>query len=386
MEVTSIVPNAKSNKLPDSVVHWVTDDFAKGIQKTTIPYMDKLNVLGQGGQQPVEENEETPQMRYKTINYNLQRKGVTLKDMSVDGDLTDYYDIGSNGVQLLTDYFTELSDYNFQRALVRGADQWLTDDTYWTGQTLTSAPVTPSHHPSVLVNGGTAPITWSVTDATYDTAIETAAKAMTVANVFNLAALDSMIFQAGSSTNQKLQKLSWKSGANSINFVAKLSEQQSQQLTTATGSGTWKELMTDAGARGVDNRAITGIVGTYKKTLVITDERSPLFDGTDTLTPETRYQYYKITDGRTPTATTGAGTADGTFEVAAMLGKGAIGAAKIHDLNFNSDTFDYGFSEGMAASQSCGCERMDLVNTALTARPLNQSSFLYLTASPTISL
>jgi len=69
-----------------------------------------------------------------------------------------------------------------------------------------------------------------------------------------------------------------------------------------------------------------------------------------------------------------------------MLGKSAIGAAKIHDINFNTDTFDYGFRNGMAASQSCGCERMDLVNTTLTARPLNQSSFLYITATPAVVL
>jgi len=41
LEITSIVPNAGQRTLPDSVVHWVSDSFAKGVQKTTIPFLQK---------------------------------------------------------------------------------------------------------------------------------------------------------------------------------------------------------------------------------------------------------------------------------------------------------------------------------------------------------
>jgi hypothetical protein len=384
MEVTSNVPNAGQRKLPDSVVHWVSDSFAKGVQKTTIPFLQKLQDMGQGGWQPVENNEETPKMRFKQINYNIQRKGLTVSDESVEGDLTEYYAIASQKVQLLTDYFTELSDYNFQRALLCGADEFLTETEYWTGETLTTPPVTKTHHPSVLVNGQAAPVTYNTNQTTYGAAIKTAADTMVAANDFSLAELDSMVKQADTGTNNKLQKLGWKSGSKSVNYVGKLSETQAQQLTTATGTGTWRELMTDAGKRGVDNRAISGVIGNYKRTLWIVDERAPLFDTTVTATadPAAQFQFYKITDGRSPVAHTGAGV--GTCEVASMLGKGAIGAAKIKDLDFVDKDFDYGFSHGLAASQSCGCERMDLVNTALTSRPLNQSSFMYLTSTPAV--
>ena len=383
VESTSIVPNAGQRKLPDSVVHWVSDSFAKGVQKTTIPFLQKLQDLGQGGWEKVEGNEETPKMRFKQINYNLQRKGLTVSDESVEGDLTEYYAIASQKVQLLTDYFTELTDYNFQRAMTRGADEYLTETRYWLGETLTTPPVTASHHPSIFVNGGSDKVAYSAVDATYDTAIEAAADDMAVTNSFGLAELDSMVFLADSSKDSKLQKLSWTSGggSRSINYVGKLTEQQARQLTTATGAGTWRELMSDAGSRGVDNRAITGVLGNYKRTLWIVDERAPLMNVAAT-TPATRFQYYKIQDERVPLPTTGAGNDDGTAEVAVMMGKAAIGAAKIKDLDFVNKDFDYGFSHGLAASQSCGAERMDLVNTAISTRPLNQSSFLYLTATP----
>lgn len=380
VSVTSQVPNAGQKKIPDSVVHWVSDSFAKGIQKTTIPFLQKLQDLGQGGWEKVEGEEETPLMRFKTINYNLQRKSLAVKDESVEGDLTEYYAIASQKVQLLTDYFSELIDYNFQRAIMRGADEYLTLQRYWDGQTLTSPPVTESFHPHILPNGAAAPVTWNAVDATYGASIQTAMNALVATNVMDLAALDSMVFQADYSNGIKLQKLGWKAGPNSIQYVGLLSEAQAKELTTATGAGTWRELMTDAGKRGIDNRAISGILGVYKRTLWLTDERRPLWSTTAATALADRIEYYKIQDGRTPVAKTAPDT--GTCEIACMTGQGALGAAKIKDLDFVDKDFDYGFSHGLAASQACGCERMDLVNTSISAKPLNQSSFTYYTATP----
>lgn len=384
VEVTSQVPNAGERKIPDAVVQWVTDSFAKGIQKTTIPFLQKLQDLGQGGWEKVEGNEETPQMRFKTVNYNLQRKAVSVVDESVEGDLTEYYSIASHKVQLLTDYFSELTDYNFQRAALRGADEYLTLQRYWNGQTLTTPPVAESYHPNWLVNGTTSAVTFSAVDATYGANIQAVMDGMTTANSFELASLDSMVFQADASNGFKLQKLNWRSGNNAVHYVGKLTEIQAKQLTTATGAGTWKELMTDAGKRSIDNRAISGIIGIYKRTLWLTDERAPLWDTTAATSDTDRLEFYKIQDERVPVPKTGAGV--GTGELAMMLGRGAIGAAKIKDLDFVDKDFDYGFSHGLAAQQACGFERMDLINTALSTKPLNQSSFVYATATPALVL
>jgi len=383
--VTDPIPNASQKKIPDSVVQWVSDSFKPGVLKTTIPFLQKLQDMGQGGHEKVEGNEETPLMRYKIINYNLQRKGTAVVDMSVEGDLTEAYAIASQKVQLLTDYFKELNDYNSQRALLQGADEYLTESRYWTGQTLTSAPVSVAHHPNWLVQGTSGPVTYNATDLTYAGSIQTAMDALTTANTFSLTSLESMIYQADASNGVPLQKLGWKSGNDSVNYVAALSEQQAKQLTSATGSGTWRELMAEAGKRGVDNRAISGVIGTYRRTLVLADSRAPIWDTSATPSSNAdRIQYHKITDGRTPAAKTGAGV--GTCEMGRMLGKGALGAAMIKQLDFVEKDFDYGFSQGLAASQSCGYERMDMTNTSISTKPLNQSSFVYATGTPAVTV
>jgi len=381
VDTTSQVPNAGTRKIPDSVVQWVTDSFAKGIQKTTLPFLEKLNDMGQGGWEKLEGNEETPQMRFKTISYNLQRKAISLKDESVEGDLTEFYNIVSQKIPLLTDYFKELGDYNMERTIFQGADEFLTEAKYWTGSTLTSPPATVAHHPNWYVQGTDGPVTYNATDLTYAGNIQAAVDALTTANTFSLSSLDSMVRLADASNGVKVQKLGWKSDGDAIQYVGMLSENQSQQLTTATGAGTWRELMTNAGKRGIENRAISGVIGTYKRTLWLTNERQATWDTTAApASDQDRLQYYKITDERTPVAKTGAGV--GTVENAVLLGKGAIGAAKIKELDFMDKTFDYGFSHGIAAQQACGCERMDLANTALSAKPLNQSSFIYSTGTP----
>jgi len=376
---TSALPNGGKKAVPDSVVQWVTDKFTKGIQKTTVPFLAKLNLMGQGGWQTVEGQEETPQMRFKTINYNIQRKALAVTDESVEGDLTDYYAIASQKVQLLTDYFSELTDYNFQRAMLRGADEFLTEQEYWNGNTLTAPPVATSFHPHFFVNGQSSQVTWNANEATYGGNINTAVNTMNAANTFNLAAADSIVFQKDYSGGIKLQKLGWKSGDNSVQAVAMLSERQGQQLSTGTGVGSWKELMSEAGKRGVDNRAISGVLGTYKRILWLTDERAPIWNSA-AAAPDDYIQFHKIADERAPAAHTGSGV--GTVEMCRVSGQGAIGAAQIKDLNFTYKKFDYGFSEGVAAHQATGCERMDLTNTAISAKPLNQSSFVYCTSTP----
>jgi len=204
--------------------------------------------------------------------------------------------------------------------------------------------------------------------------------ALTTADTFSLASLDSMVHQADRSNGVQLQKLAWKSGDKSVQYVGKLSETQSQQLTTETGAGTWRELMSEAGKRGVDNRAISGVIGVYKRTLWLTDERAPLWDATTATDDTDRIQFFRgPNDLRLPTVK---GAGSGTCEMAVMCGRGMIGAAKIKDLDFISKDFDYGFSHGLAAQQSCGFERMDLLNDGATGKPLNQSSFVYATATP----
>tara|TARA_R110001592_G_scaffold135882_2_gene352482 strand:+ start:5917 stop:7173 length:1257 start_codon:yes stop_codon:yes gene_type:complete len=379
MVQTAAIPNGGEQKIPDSVVHYVSGKFTPGVQSVTIPSMDKLTKKGKGGLQSVEGSEEKPKLRYMQAFYNVQRKGLTIKDESVEGDLVNAYPILQSKVDLLTDYFMELEDYNKQRAICQGVDEYLSEADYWTGDSMPTPPASVATHPYVYVRGGTALPAWSATDATYVGNIRTLVNnAGIAAQVFNKDTLDKMVTMA----SRNVKPLNWKSGSNTVKWVFKISELQAEQLTTTTTGESFNALFREAGGRGVDNRAITGIIGIYKGALVITDERAPLFNSLASVDSKLAFQYIKPWgDERIPVAKT---ATDGTMEVAQVLGRGAMGCAIIKKLSFNKQGKDYDFSTGFEARRSTGDTRMDFLNPSdLAAKPMNWSSALYMTPTTT---
>ena len=387
VEVTAPVPNAAGmEKVPDAVMINVTDSYQKGNRRTTVPFMGKLNGKGQFGRQKVLGEEETPEMKYKTVNYGYERKGVDLEEESVDGDMASYYRIGAEGTRLLTDYYVELTDYNCHRALVEGCSYVLQDSEAWDGASITSAPCSDKIHPNVYANGKSAKATYSATPATYEGNVQTYLDSLTsAANGFDRAALNSMVLLA----SQTLIPLGWRAGSNTIKWVFLLSETQAEQLQNDTASGNWDTLMREADVRGDMNRAISGIIGVYKGALIIVNPRSPLWNTagsaglyTAYLKPWSNNKRYNENDVEVaPANKTGAGV--GTCECAIALGRSAIGCAKIKPLTFNTETLDYEFSKGMAGKRAEGTERMDFDITTPTATSLvNQTSYLYFTATP----
>lgn len=375
MVPTSSIPNGGSKMIPDSVVHYVSDKFTPGVQFTTIPSMDKLVKKGKGGLQTVEGSEEKPKLRYKSAYYNVQRKGMTIKDESVEGDLVDAYPILEAKVDLMQDYFMELDDYNKQRAMCEGADEYLTEDDYWTGSAIPSAPVATSMHPTIWVRGAAGLPTWSGTFATYVSNLKTLVNTAGIAGqVFNKDTLDRMVFHA----SKYIKPLNWKSGSNSVKWIFKITPLQADQLTTGTTGADWATLFREAGQRGMENRAISGVIGIYKGAMVVVDDRAPLFDSDAGTAAVDSFQYIKPWgDERVPVTKT---ASTGTMEVAMIMGKGSMGCAQVKKLKFSKQGKDYDFSTGFEARRSCGDSRMDFFNPLeLAAKPLNWSSALYLT-------
>ena len=125
-----------------------------------------------------------------------------------------------------------------------------------------------------------------------------------------------------------------------------------------------------------------GHVGVYKNMLIMVSQRNPIYNLA--ATAGSRFEYVKPSgDERTRAITTGAGNADGSAEIAALLGMGAIALAEIEDMDFVRKGVDYDFSQGMTGTRSRGTERMDLDSSATTigADRFNESSFLYFTAT-----
>jgi len=403
---TVVIPNGGEAKAPKDAIHYVSDQFKRGVQFTTIPSLDKLKKKGQGGSQAVLGNEEKPVLRYSRVYYNVQRKGVVFADGSVEGDMTEAYDIANQRVDLLTDYFKELNDYNKTRALIAGADEFLTESEYWTGDSITSPPVSKSLHPNLFYSGqGTTAIahvgTWATDVAALRTALNTL-YTTTAVNAgtykFTKARLDKVLSRA----SQFVSQLNWKMGdGQTVRWIVVLSRTQADELRSDTASGGWYDLFKEAGSRGVKNRTITGILGYYQGALLVVNERQPLFNCTVSgFSADSAFQYVKpwnddgssssiyTGDNRIPTVKSGTNDSDGagTCEVAMVLGLGAIGCAEVRKLSFNNEDSDYMFNKMYEARKSDGAQRLDFSQAALSSfdssSVVNWSSMLFFSPTP----
>lgn len=375
------VPNGKKLKtVPKAVVINVTDSFDKGTKQTTIPMLGKLLTKGVGGRQKAEGNEETPIMKFKTVHYNNQRKPIALEDESVDSDLAKFYSIGNQGTPLLTDYFVELTDYNMHRAALEGADEYLTEAEYWTGDAISSPPVSEKYCPNWYANGAAAKVTYDKDYTDYETNIQTALNALTTANnSMDLRALDSMVRIA----HRTLIPLNWTFNGQHVDYVFMLTETQCAELQDNMSTNSWAALMKTADPREKgegDNRAVSGFLGVYRDCLIISNPRGPIWN---TAGATTAYiQYIKPwVDDRAPVAKTAPGA--GTVELALCFGLGALGCAKIKPLRFDEQWKDYNFNKGVCGLRAEGTERMDFDTTTGTDTSIvNSTMFVYSTATP----
>ena len=378
---TTQLPNGQAMKTPADVVHRVSDQFRPGVQFTTIPSTDKLKQKGKGGSQSALGTGEKVKLRYSRVYYNVQRKVVTFADGSVDGDLVSAYNIADQRVNLLTDYFKELSDYNYTRAIIEGADEYLTEDEYWTGDNITSAPIGKIMHPKVTFAGATSFVAHAGVYATDIAKVKTDVNALYLTAAVNAGTykftktqLDKLIRMAA----RRVMPLSWNmnGGGGKVKFIIMISANQSQELSADTSSGGWFDTMKNAGERGIKNRAISGIFGYYKESLIIVNERQPLFDTKTATAANDIMQYVKpwndsgstddiySGDNRVPKVKT---TDDGTCEIAIVLGKGAIGAAEVKKLKFHTEETDFKFNKEYESRRSEGCQRLDFGTAALSA-------------------
>jgi hypothetical protein len=384
---TSEIPTKDDMKtVPDAVVIKMAGEFDPGSYQLTIPLVGKLNQIGVFGRQPADGTEETPAIKYKAVHYNVERKAISVEEMSVDGSMDKFYKIGSKGTPMLTNYFVELTDFNCHRTLVEGASWSLTESAYWNGGSITSPPQTRKYNPTVMARGKSAVVTNSTTLTTHEGNIQTYLDTLTTAsNPFALAGLDALIAEM----TQRLLPLGWKSG---VNYVLLLSDMQCRELQDTTSSTSWSALMRNADAREEkDNRAITGVLGIYRETLLINNGRAPLWDTSKAANgymgyfkPWTSGGYQNAANvaiTRTAKTTTGSGTC----ECAIGLGKGAIGNPIVKNVGFDNQMKDYNFNKGLCGARMAGWVRLDFdIASPTTTSIQNQTSLLYFTPTPTV--
>lgn len=384
---TQEIPNQKEmNSVPDAVIIKMAGEFDQGSYQLTIPLVGKLNKIGSFGRQPADGTEETPAIKFKAVHYNVERKAISIEEMSVDGAQDNFYKIGSKGTPMLTNYFMELTDFNCHRTLVEGSSWALTESAFWDGGSFPTAPQVRKFNPTVMKRGGSVVATYNTVLATHEGNIQTYLDTLTTAaNPFALAGLDALIAEMCI----RLIPLGWKSG---VNYVLLLSDFQCRELQDTTSSTSWSALMRAADAREEkDNRAITGVLGIYRETLILNNGRAPLWDTSKAANgymgyfkPWSAGGYQNASEvAITRAAKTGAGV--GTCEVGIGLGKGAIGNPIIKNVGFDNQQKDYNFNKGLCGSRMAGWVRLDFDQTTPSNTSIqNQTSLLYFTPSPSV--
>lgn len=376
VQYNDAVPNAKNKQIPTTVIHKVSDTFDEGTQTTTIPWIGKLSVLPLGGPNKAEGNESKLTTKLRRVPYNNQRVPIIINDQSVDGDLTKYYRMAEQAVDRVKDVFVETTDWCSQRAIVENADFYLTDSGQWDGAEPASqltAPETLVLHPNQYVDGTAAKVTYNATYATMESSLKTLLDALATTNIFDLGALDRIALLASRNV------LAMDGAMNKAKWVLKLSDAQWYQLSTETSTG-WRDMMKYS-EKGYD-RIIDGAQGNYKDMMILVDQRAPIWDLAATAAARVKY-VTPLADNRTRVQKTNS-AADGTIEMAVLMGAGTIGKAEIKDLDFTKKGFDYDFSTGSCGSRAEGTVRMDFdTGTTPTSARINQSSFLYHTVTTT---
>lgn len=372
---TQTVPHSREEMVPTTVVHKVSDEFNKGTYQTTCLWVGRPQFKPIAGPNKAEGKERKMTTKHKTINYNVQRFPIVLGDESVDGDTNEFYALAERGVDTIKDLYVESTDYDHERALIEGADEWLTSSSYWEDSEYGSDITTPKSdvlHPNMYVACTTSKVTWSETRATALANLVTDTTGLDSGDTFGIDDLDRIHLIA----TRTINPIGGIGGNNEVKWVLRLSDAQWYQCTTDSSSGKWRDLLKYT-EKGFD-RMLEGHIGVYKNMLIIVSQRSPIFD----IENEVFEYVTSASDERTRSQSTNASTQDGTAEIAVLMGLGAIALAEIQEADYVKKGFDYDFSEGMCGIRKRGTERMDIDTTvAATSGRINESSFLYFNAS-----
>jgi len=378
-EYSQTVPKSGMSKVPSEVVHKITDELKMGQFSVTMLAIRKTGAAVIGGSNSAEGKESKPTTKIFSAYFTNQRVPKSLPDMSVSGDMSEFYGIAQATIDMIGNDFVEQTDYDCQRAMIDGCDEFLDSAAAWQSSEYGSAinaPQTKCLHPNtyVLASGALVKNTWDVTYATANTALATATDSETaVTDVFTGAVADKIHLLA----TRTIIPMGGLGGKSEVNYVLKLSDAQWYQWTTdTTASVGWRDLMkyTETGM----DRLFNGFIGVYKGMMVIVDQRCPLYNVTSSTVGAFQYQT-PLADNRVRVLTA-ANT--GTREVWMLMGRGALAMADVMEMDLVRKSRDYEFVKSICGHRKRGTQRMDLdAAVAPTSARVNESSMIGLTAT-----
>ena len=377
------LPKMGEKTVPKDVFHAVAATQTSDEFSLTIPLEESLKGDGVGGMQLLRGTEEDTVARNCKTYYNNVRKAVNMANEGVEFGSTAYIQKAKDKYDLLGEWMAANRDYSAEKAIYERDARYLIDDQFWAGNAnQTTAPVARAIHPNIAYLGMNAAPTRSATVGTDLSNIAAALKAMSSASVFNKAALVSAITFG----RRFATPLNWKSGAQKINHIVMISEIQAIQLQNDSA---WQDLWKGAGERGIDNRAISGVVGgPFMECLVIVNPRQPIFRlnsgsiGFEYVTPMLGSSFNSLLglQNLNREAKGAATVQTGTCEVCYVLGAGALGVPNPKKLKYIEEKTDFGHFTALAASEVIGHNRLDFKAADGTYK--NISSGLFFTATP----
>jgi len=379
------VPKSGMSTVPKSVVHKITDELKMGQFSVTMLAIRKTGAAVIGGSNSAEGKESKPTTKIFSAFFTNQRVPKSLPDMSVSGDMSEFYGIAQATIDMVGDDFVEQTDYDCQRSMIDGCDEFLDSAAAWQSSEYGSAinaPQTKTLHPNTYwyaAATGLTKNTWSATYATANTNLATAVDAgIAVTDTFNTIVADQIHLLA----TRNIVPMGGSGGKAEVNYVLKISDAQWYDWTTnTTASVGWRDLMkyTETGM----DRLFNGFVGVYKSMMVIVDQRCPVYDVSSSTVGAWQYQT-PLADNRVRAVTA---ANDGTRECFMLMGRGALAMADVMEMDLVRKSRDYEFVKSICGHRKRGTQRVDLDATvAPTSARVNESSFIGLTATSAITV
>jgi len=377
---TARLPRDKDNAVPKTVIHYLSTEFKENSFDTAIPLVKSLVKPGVGGAQVAKGTGEIPQTRFAKVFWNRIRKVINANRQGVDIKSQEYLKIAKKQYLLLGDWFKQDEDYAFQRAICEGADIYLTEPQFWQDYPLQNTPpVSKFTHPNICFPGMTRSnmpeLVIGDNDA-YTGNVVDSLSGLAVGDEFDMRALEDLMKYA------RGHIIPLSDGA--VQYVVLLSSVQASQLRKD------KDFLSTnmaADKRGEDNRALSGVIGTWQGFRFIEDLRSPVFNLDDA-----SFKYVTYENGTTVDRFSGIAALDrvakgdgatGTCEVARILGVGAIGVPMVDgsNLSFEEESTDFKEFGEICGRKNTGHCRLDFKSTG--GKELeNKSSALYFTSTP----
>ena len=351
--------NENTKQVPDSISVKVSG--GKGETKRTFGMINRLDGDGLiSAAQDLRGNEEAQTTREMTVYGQEWYHGVPTEDYGLKKVEQDPYGIYKRAQPQLSTWAAETRGRMQRQALLEGWDGKQTDATYG----ITALQGAVRYNPNFWVAGATSTVTYDSTHADHVTNI---VNDLASATDLDVAVLNEIEVLA---TEFELEPVT-------INgkqmFVLLIGSRQKKALRTPAANSFF-ETLKDADVRGANNRALSGVLGAYGNLLICEDPRMATFNNN---AGTVSYGY------KGPGSSDGRNIAGGTnYDVAMLLGKGAMVDYTIENLHFETEIQKYNRQMGIGAFATQGYTRRDYDNltTPTNTTIRNQSSATILLA------